>query len=101
MDCYVNALRVIFPWSLAYKEYWLEVVCFALKVVICPFTQSDNRMVLIQPILNSIIPVPASPIDEILYVTKMTLPSIHPQLAVIIVFEETVLNSLLVGLLGG
>ena len=101
MDCYVNAPRVMFHWSLAYKEYRHEVIRFALKVDVCPFTRSDDHMVLIQPILNSIIPVPASPIDEIFYVTKMTLTSIHPQFTVIIVFNKTVLNSLLMGLADG
>ena len=58
-------------------------------------------MVLIQPILDSLDPVPSSPIDAIFYVNKMAQPSFHPQYAVITVFEEMVLNSLLTGLADG
>ena len=55
-------------------------------------------MVLIQPILNSIIPVRDGPIDEICHATQMTLTSIHPKYNVITVFEEIVLDRLLTGL---
>ena len=101
MDRYVNAPRVMFPWSLAYKDYRLQVVCFVLKVVICSFTRSEDPIVLAQPLLDSITPVPVVPVDEIFYVTKMMLPSIHPQFAMITVFEEAVIDSLLTGLAAG
>ena len=58
-------------------------------------------MILVQPILDSLVPVPSSPINEIFYVTKIMQSSFHPQYAVITVFEETVLNSLLTGLADG
>ena len=101
MDRYANAPRVMFPWSLAYEEYRLQVIRFSLKVVICPFTKSDDLVVLIQPLLDSSIPVPVSPIGKIFYVTTMTLTSIHPHFALIIVFEEAILDRLLKGLTDG
>ena len=58
-------------------------------------------MVLIQPILDSIISVWDGPIDKIFYVIQMTLPSIHPEYATITVFEETVFDRLLKGLVDG
>ena len=89
----------MFPWTLAYKENQTELVRFALKVVICPLTRLYDLVVLIQPILDSIVPVPSSPIDKIFYVARMM--SIHPQFAVIMVFDKSVLNSLLLGLADG
>ena len=83
------------------KHTKLRSFFFALKVVIYPLTRSDDLMVLVQPILDSLVPVPSSPIGEIFHVTKMTQPSCHPQYAVITVFEETFLNSLLTGLADG
>ena len=58
-------------------------------------------MILVRPILDSLVPIPSSPIDKIFYVTKITQPSFHPQYAVITVFEETVLDSLLTDLMDG
>ena len=58
-------------------------------------------MILVRPILDSIVPITCSPIDKIFYAIRMTQPSFHPQYAVITVFEETVLNSLLAGLADG
>ena len=101
MDRYGNAPWVMFPWTLAYKEYQTEVVHFVLKMVICPLTRSDNLMVLVQSILDSLVPVPSSPIDEIFYVTRVTQPSFRLHYTVITVFEETVLESLLTGLADG
>ena len=53
------------------------------------------------PILDILVPIPSSPIDEIFYATNVTQPSFHPQYDVITVFEETVLDSLLTGLADG
>ena len=58
-------------------------------------------MVLVQRILDSLVPIPSLPINKIFYVTRVTRPSLHPQYAVITVFEETVLKSLLTGLADG
>ena len=102
MDCYINPPRVMFPWTLAYEAYQTEVVRFSLKeVVICPLTRSDDLMVLVRPIFDSLVPIPSSHIDEIFYVTRMTQSSFHPQYAAIMVFEETVLNRFLAGLADG
>ena len=91
----------IFPWSLAYEEYRLQVIHFDLELVIYPFTRSDDLMILIQPLIDSINPFPVSPINKILYVTTMALPSVDPQFAMITVLEETVLDRLLTGLTDG
>ena len=114
MDRYDNAPWVMFPWSLAYEEYRLQIVLFGLKVRVCPYTRSDDIMVLVRPLLASSIPVPVpnpnpaglvqhpdSHTNEIFYVTTMALPSVHPQFAVITVFEEAVLNRLLTSLADG
>ena len=58
-------------------------------------------MVLIQRILDSLVPIPSSPVGEIFYVTRVTQPNLHPQFSVITVFEETILESLLTGLADG
>ena len=95
MDRYLSPPREIFPWSLTYQAFQSEVVRFGLKIVLSALTRLNNIMVLVQHILDSLVPIPSSPVDEIFYVTKVTQPSLHPQYAAITVFEETVLESLL------
>ena len=58
-------------------------------------------MVLVRRILDNLVPIHSSPIDKIFYVTRVTQASFHPQYAIIMVFEETVLESLLNGLADG
>jgi hypothetical protein len=101
MDRYVAPPRVICPWTLGYEAFQTEALRFGLKIAISALTRSKDIMVPVQHILDNLVPIPSSPIDEIFYVTRVTQPCLHPQFAVITVFNEAILESLLTGLADG
>ena len=58
MDRFVAPPLVVFHWSLAFDDHMLQIIRFGLKVKVCPYTRSDDLMVLVWPILASLVPVP-------------------------------------------
>ena len=59
MDRYLSPPWEMFPWSLAYEAFQSEVVRFGLKIVISALTRSNDIMVLVQRILDSLVPIPS------------------------------------------
>ena len=92
MNRNVEAPLVIHPYSLVYEQFRLQITLFALKIVICPYTRYDDIMVLIRPLIVGLVGHANQPINEIFMVTMVAQPSIHPQFAVITLFEDAILN---------
>ena len=94
MDCYVDFPLVLYSYGLAFEQFNLGDVLFGLKLAICPFTRYDYIMVVPRPFLVGA----DHPVDKILFVTSMTQPSVHPQFAIITLFNEDIRDQLVTGL---
>ena len=102
---------VVFWWNIVFEDDRLGTVCHALRVTICPYTRSEDLIILVRPIIaslvatvsdsNGIIPCPINRIAEIFYTTTISQPSHHPRFIIITVFEETIHDLLVTGLAGG
>ena len=92
----------MYHYSLIYDQFKLQVTLYTLKIAIYPYpyTRYDGIMGLVRPLLidhaNELLSI-----DEICMVKTVALPSIHPQFAVITMFEENTLNKLLASLTEG
>ena len=53
IDRHVETPLVIYPYSLAYKQFKFQVTLFTLKIVIYPYTIYDDIMGLIRPPLST------------------------------------------------
>ena len=94
MDRYVNFHLVLHSCRLAFEQFNLGVVLFGLKLAICPFTRYDIIVVVLWPFL-----VGANhPVEKIFFVTSMAQPSVHPQFAIITLFEGAICDKLVTGL---
>ena len=92
MDCYVKTPPVMHPYSLAYEQFKPQVSLFALKKVIYPYDRYDSIMVLIRPLRVGLVDHANKHVDEIFFVTTVAQPSIHPQFAVMTLFEEAIID---------
>ena len=84
---YVKTPHVIYQYNLGYEQFRLQVVLHVIKITIYPYTRAYDILGLISPLLvnndSELLGV-----HEVFLATKEELPSIHPQFAMLTMFEE-------------
>ena len=83
-DCYIKKPNIMYWYDLGYEQYKLQVVIYALKISISPYTRAYIIMGFIGPLFANNL----QDINKIFLATTEELPSIHPQFAVLNIFEE-------------